>query len=112
MSFKSVRSGMPKGLAFDIPDLILAQGWADLNDFQMVVRLDHGAEDEEYEEILAFHNNLTLCRMIMWRNVEAVFVQPLVGKKQRYSSVAKALASVVPRQPVILTDISATTWPD
>jgi hypothetical protein len=111
MSFKPVCFGMPKGLAFDIPDLILANSWAELNDFRMVVRLDHGAEDEEYEEILAFHNDISLCNMIMWRNMDAVFVQPLVGKRQRYSSVAEALGSVVPKQPVVLTDISATTWP-
>lgn len=111
MNSKPVRFGMPKGLAFDIPDLILAKGWAELNDFRMAVRLDHGAEDEEYEEIVAFHNDVTFCRMIMWRNMDAVFVQPLVGKRQQYCTVAEALASVVPKQPVVLTDISATTWP-
>ena len=103
--FKPVCFGMPKGLAFDIPDLILANSWAELNDFRMAVRLDHGAEDEEYEEISAFHNDVSLCNVIMWRNMDAVFVQPLVGKRQQYSSVAEALARAVPKQPVVLTDI-------
>jgi hypothetical protein len=43
----SVKPKVPKGLAFDIADLILIRSWAAFHDFRMIVRLDHRAEDEE-----------------------------------------------------------------
>jgi len=102
----------PRGLAFAIAELVVIRSWAVSHDFRMVVRLDHGAGDEDYEEVIAFHVGTSpLCRSIMWRDTEAVFVQPLVGPVQRYDSVAAALESLPPRQRVILTDITATTWP-
>jgi hypothetical protein len=47
--------GVPKGLAFEIADLILIKGCADFRDLRMVVRLDHGADDEDYEKVVALH---------------------------------------------------------
>ena len=44
----------PTGLAFEIADLMLLQGWADFHGVQMVVELDHCVEGEEYEEVVAF----------------------------------------------------------
>jgi hypothetical protein len=87
---------LPKGLAFEIADLVLIKGWADGNNFHMSVRLDHGAAvDEEYEEVIAFQTEISpLYRLIMWRNAAAVFVQPLVGRGKRYDSVADALESL------------------
>jgi hypothetical protein len=103
---------LPKGLAFEIADLTLVRHWADRHDFMILVRLDHGAEDEEYEEAIAFHAGISpFCRLIMWRNVEAVFIQPLPGRRQRYASVADALRSLLVKRPVILTDIVAVAWP-
>jgi len=105
-------AALPKGPAFAIADLVVIRGRAVSHDFSMVVRLDHGAEDEDYEEVIAFHVGMNpLCRSIMWRNAEAVCVQPLVGSMQRYDSVAAALESLHPRQRDILTDITAATWP-
>jgi iron(III) transport system permease protein len=76
------------------------------------VRLDHGAEDEEYEEMIAFHSKVNFrCRLIMWRNAEAVFVQPLIGRRRRYNSVCDALEFMLPTKQVVLTDIKATFWP-
>jgi hypothetical protein len=100
----------PKGLAFEIADLVLVKSWADHNNFRMSICLDHGAAvDEEYEEVIAFQTPKSrLYRFIMWHNAEAVFVQPLVGRKKRYESVAKALECLL---PVVLTDIIATRWP-
>lgn len=103
---------LPKGLAFEIADLILVKGWANCHDFIMEVRLDHGTEDEEYEEIIAIHAGMSrFCRLIMWRKVQAVFVQPLPGRRQRYASVADALESQLVKQRVKLTDIVAAAWP-
>jgi hypothetical protein len=56
----------PKGLAFDIADLLLIGSWAALHGLGMSVRLDHGAEDEEYEEVIAFRAEINpLARLIM-----------------------------------------------
>jgi hypothetical protein len=87
---------LPKGLAFEIADLVLIKGWADCHNFHMSVRLDHGAAvDEEYEEVITFQTEISpLYRLIMWRNAAAVFVQPLVGRGKRYDSVGDALKSL------------------
>jgi hypothetical protein len=87
----------PRGLAFEIDDLLLVRSWAESHDFQMLVHLDHGAAvDEEYEEVITFHTQTSpLYRLILWRNSEAVFVQPLVGRGKRYSSVIAALESLL-----------------
>jgi hypothetical protein len=103
---------VPKGLAFEIADLILTSGWAAFHDVPMAVCLDHGAEDEEYEEVIAFRTEKSpLCRLIIWRNADAVFIQPLLGKTQRHGSVAEALESLLVKPPVVLTDIVAAAWP-
>jgi hypothetical protein len=101
-----------KGLAFEIADLLLVESWAAFHDSRMVVRVDHCAEDEEYEEVIEIHcGTSSASRLIMWRNGEAVFVQPLLGRKQEYSSVAEALEYLFPKQREVLTDIVAWTWP-
>lgn len=102
----------PKGLAFEIADLLLIGSWAALHGLGMSVRLDHGSEDEEYEEVIAFHSGTSpLSRLIIWRNAEAVFVQPLAGRKQQYDSISEALEDLLPESRIPLTDITATEWP-
>lgn len=106
-------SPVPRGIAFDIADLILAQGWADGHDFRMAVHLDHGsAVNEDYEEVVAFQTQTSpLYRVILWRNADTVCVQPLVGRARRYASVAAALESLLPARDITPTDIVAKTWP-
>jgi hypothetical protein len=85
----------PTGVAFEIADLLFVGLWADNHDLRMLVCLDHGAAvGEEYEEVIVFQTTTSpLYRFIMWRNAEAIFVQPLVGRRERYGSVAAALES-------------------
>jgi hypothetical protein len=102
----------PKGIAFEVADLILVRRWAGLHDCRMVVCLDHGVDGEEYEEVITFHTGTTsYCQFIMWRNALAVFVQPLIGRAQRYDSVTKALEGIDVKPRIVLTDITPTTWP-
>ena len=102
-----------RGISFSIPDLLLIGSWSEACGVHMAVRLDHGSETEEYEEVLAFHPEMGgPCRWIIWRDEDAVFVQPLLGRTQRYGSVAEAIEAFVPRQSVALTDIAASRWPD
>src|SRR6201995_2660592 len=75
----------PKGLAFEIDDLLRMREWADHQGVHMVVRLDHGLDREEYEEVVAFHANpQASCFLLIWRSVEAIIVQSLVGRPKAY----------------------------
>jgi hypothetical protein len=92
----SLCASVPRGLAFDIADHILIRDWAKLHDFLALIRLEHGVEGEEYEEVVEFHAGISpLCALIMWRNADAVFVQPPVGRGQRYGSVRGALGGLL-----------------
>jgi hypothetical protein len=87
----------PTGLAFEIADLMMLQGWAEFHDVQMVVELDHCVEGEEYEEVIAFYaHGSQLRRWILWRAVDGVIVQPLIGRSCRFNTVADALETLVP----------------
>ena len=84
--------------------LLLIGSWATLHGLGMSVRLDHGSEDEEYEEVIAFHAGTSpLSRLIIWRDAETVFVQPLAGKRQRYNSIADALENLLLMPRILLT---------
>nr|WP_294545402.1 hypothetical protein [uncultured Rhodopila sp.] len=102
----------PKGIAFEIADLVLVQSWAACTATRVAIRLDHGAEDEEYEEVIELHTaSSSASRLIMWRNPTGVFVQPLLGRKQCFACVADALDSLHPKQRAELSDILAPAWP-
>jgi hypothetical protein len=107
----AVSPRLPKGLAFEITDLVLIRRWADCHDFRMLVRLDHGASvDEEYEEVIAFQTEISpLYRLIMWRNAPTVFVRPLVGRGKQDGSVADALKSLVPKPRCLLKSNTSKT---
>ncbi|MDR3538453.1 MAG: hypothetical protein P4L71_18300 [Acetobacteraceae bacterium] len=108
----TARRDLPKGLAFEIADLVLIRSWAEFQGVHMEIRLDHGTLAEEYEEVIALHASpRAIWRMLLWRNADAVFVQPLVGRRKRYASVSAALESLLPKSRVAVTDIAATGWP-
>jgi hypothetical protein len=87
----------PTGLAFEIADLMMLQGWAEFHDVQMVVELDHCVEGEEYEEVIAFYaRDSRLRRWILWRAADGVIVQPLIGRSRRFKTVVDALETLVP----------------
>ena len=89
-------TGVPTGFAFEISDLIFIGCWAAVHDFRMLVRLDHGFEDEEYEEVVEFRTGPSpACRSIMWRGAEAIFLQPMMGRKTEHVSVKAALGAML-----------------
>jgi hypothetical protein len=62
--------------------------------------------------VLAFHApESPLCRWIVWRNAEIVFVQPLIGRTRRYGSIAEAMATLMPPRRFALINIKAERWP-
>jgi hypothetical protein len=112
MSLVRMPSKILKGLSFSVGDLVLLQARSEARSVRMVVRLDHGSDVEEYEEVLAFHSGASqVCRWIMWRNADSVFVQPLIGRRQEYNSAAEAIEALLPMVPIRLTDIDAGRWP-
>jgi hypothetical protein len=108
----AVTKCLPKGRAFQISDLILARSWAAYRDLTMLIRLDHGTDDEEYEEVLEFCTGTgSRAHFIVWNDGEAVFIQPMPGKMQKHASVAEALDHLPVKHHTILTDITPTGWP-
>ena len=102
-----------RGLSFCIADLILVTAWSEAQSMRMAVRLDHGTDNEVYEEVLALHSaDSALCCWLMWREAHSVVVQPLIGRSQRFGSVVDALEALEPRKRVAPTRIRATRWPD
>ena len=102
-----------KGLSFSLAELTLIRSWSDASSLRMVVRLDHGSDAEEFEEVLALHmGDSPLCRWIIWRDAQEVFVQPLIGRVQRYGSVAEAFESLASKQSVVVSDIKPLGWPN
>jgi|SRR5450631_1532769 hypothetical protein len=90
----------PMGLSFDISDLILLQGWAEFHDVRMAVELDHWAEGEEYEEVVALYTrDRLLRRWILWRSTSEIIVQPLLGRASHFDSVADALEALITAGP-------------
>jgi hypothetical protein len=85
----------PVGLAFEISDLLILQGWAEFHGVRMVVELDHWVEGEEYEEVVAFYaKDSAVRRWIIWRSAREIVVQALIGRTARFASVAEALNSL------------------
>lgn len=105
-----------KGLSFRIADLLLAGAWSEAQSMHMAVRLDYGAETENYEEVLALHAMDTgFCRWVMWREADGIVVQPLIGRPLRFPSLFDALETLEAMEPgrrVTRTHIRATRWPN
>ena len=83
-----IEPAVPAGLAFEVADLILLQSWAAFHELRMVVELDHGGTDGEYEEMVAIYARDNL-RWLLWR-ADEIIVQPLIGRRIHCSSVAEA----------------------
>ncbi len=105
-----------KGYSFRIADLMLVMAWSEAQSMRMVVRLDHGAGTEDYEEVLALHSAETdACHWVIWNEIESVVVQPLIGRSRRYPSVFDALEALEALEPcrrIAQTQIRATRWPN
>jgi hypothetical protein len=90
-------TALPTGIAFELADLVLVQGWSQYHDLRMVVELDYSAEGEEYEEVLAlYQRDCAFRRWMIWRGACDVVVQPMMGRAVRFASVAEALEHLIP----------------
>jgi hypothetical protein len=90
---------VPKGLSFDIPDLLLVRAWAEFHGIRMEVELDHSAEGDEYEEMIGLFSPSTgFRRWMLWRSTDCVVAQPMVGRPRRFDTTAEALEALIPHQ--------------
>jgi hypothetical protein len=96
---------LPKGLSFRIDDLRRFQTWAKNHNVRMAIGLDHGVDDEEYEEVITLHTGTgSSCFLLLWCNEQAVFAQPLVGRQLKYRSVSHLLESLAASHEIVETD--------
>ncbi len=87
----------PTGLAFEVSDLVMTQGWADFHELRMVMELDYCAEGEEYEEVVALYpRDSAFRRWMMWRGPAGIVVQPMMGRASCFASMADALERLIP----------------
>lgn len=87
----------PTGLAFDIPDLLLLQGWADYHDLRMTIELDLCADGDEYEEALGLYDaNRAFRRWMVWRSSASIVVQPAMGRAMHFDCMGEALSALIP----------------
>ena len=92
-----LQNSIPTGIAFELSDFVLLQGWAEYHDLRMVIELDHSTAGEEYEEVVALYpQNSLFRRWMMWRDLNGVIVQPMMGPATRSDSVAEALERLAP----------------
>jgi hypothetical protein len=88
---------LPIGVAFELADLFIVQGWATYHNLRLVIELDYAAEGEEYEEVLAFYPpNGSFRKWTMWRTTHNIAVQTVRGRVIRFASVADALDGLIP----------------
>ena len=88
---------LPIGLAFELADLFMVQGWSSYHNLRLVIELDYSAEGEEYEEVLAFYPmNSSFRKWTMWRGTGDIAVQTARGRVLRFGSVVAALDGLIP----------------
>lgn len=97
MNRPPILKALPMGLAFELADLVMVQGWSEFHSMRMVVELDYSSEGEEYEEVIALYpEDSAFRRWMMWRDISEIVVQPMMGRAIRFSSVADALEYLIP----------------
>lgn len=97
MNRPTLVTDQPTGLAFDLADLFMVQGWSEYHSLRMVIELDYSTEGEEYEEVLALYaKSSAFRRWTMWRSTGHIAVQPMMGRVMQFTSVAEALESLIP----------------
>jgi len=99
MLLRPVPVKAPKGLSFDVADLLLVRAWADFHELRMEVELDFTAEGDEFEEIIGLFSPSTgFRRWMIWRSADGIIAQPMVGRPRVLDAIADALDVLIPVQ--------------
>lgn len=86
----------PTGFSFEIPDLVMLQGWSDFHNLRMVIELDVCADGDEYEELLGLYDRArAFRRWMIWRSCDGIVVQPAMGHTMLFDCMADALEILI-----------------
>lgn len=97
MQLRRVSATIPTGLSFDIPDLLMLQGWADFHNLRMAIDLDVCADGDEYEELLGlYEKDRAFRRWMIWRSCEGIVVQPAMSRPMLFDFMNDALEMLIP----------------
>lgn len=97
MQFPRTSVGSPTGISFEIPDLVMLQGWSDFHDLRMAIELDVCAENDEFEELLGVYDRAhAFRRWTIWRSRDGIVVQPAMGRTMLFDCVADVLEVLIP----------------
>jgi hypothetical protein len=97
MQLRRIPAGIPTGLSFDIPDLLMLQAWADFHDLHTSIDLDVFNDGEEYEELLGIYDrDRDFRRWMLWRSCDGIVVQPTMERTMRFDSMGDVLESLIP----------------
>lgn len=97
MRLRPTPTKIPAGLSFDIPDLLMLQGWADFHGLRMAIDLDVSADGDEYEELLGIYDrDRAFRRWIFWRSCDGIVVQPAMGRQMLFDFMGDALEILIP----------------
>jgi hypothetical protein len=87
----------PTGLSFDVPDLLMLQGWAAFHDLRMTIELDLCVDGDEYEELLGLYDaNRAFRRWMIWRSCDGIVVQPAMRRTMLFDTMADVLEMLIP----------------
>ena len=87
----------PAGLAFDIPDLVMLQGWAEFHDLVMTLSLDTVIAGADYEEFVVLRDAARPgLSWQMWRSADGIAVQTNAGKPRLFALMTEALELLIP----------------
>ncbi len=97
MQLRRIPAGVPTGLSFDIPDLLMLQAWADFHDLRMSIDLDVCIDGEQYEELLGIYDNdRDFRRWMLWRSCDGIVVQPAMERAMLFDFVGDVLEILIP----------------
>jgi hypothetical protein len=90
---------IPTGLSFDIPDLLMLQGWASFHDLRLAIDLDLCVDDDEFEELIGLYDaNRAFRRWMIWRSADGIVVQPAMKRTMLFDTMTGVLESLIPAQ--------------
>jgi hypothetical protein len=97
MQLRRMPAGIPTGLSFDSPDLLMLQAWADFHDLRMSIDLDVCTDGEEYEELLGIYDkDRDFRRWMLWRSCEGIVVQPTMERSMLFDFMDDVLEILIP----------------
>lgn len=98
-TFRAPQKHRVEGLAFTIPELMLATAWAEYQNMRLSIELDWHVDQVEYEEVIMLGlPGRVGSHCLLWRAADSIVLQPMVGRAQRFPTISLALDAICPEQ--------------